>query len=459
MRRRDALRLLAGGAAAAALRPTWSAAASQPDDFFLFIHAGGGWDVTLWADPRNQRRGLIEPASPGNTDTGGLEHWKPAGDSFEIVTAAGSSLALGPAIGKLFDLRDRLAIINGIAMNTVSHEDGTAYSTTGRHRSGGASAAPSIDVVIASELGAAQLMPDIAVRWPSAFVGDRLDRRSVPLRVGTVDAVTRSFERSTEFLDATDRDAITALLTDEARGLARRTAQPDGVGPTGHSAGGAVGGPTPRLAALERIASQHQALPPLIEGDFTRAFSPRQLQAAYPEFDTRGLLGDPVVAAPFALEAFRRNIARCVGFGLGGFDTHTANQREHARRLQELFGVIAAIVHRLDAIPHPTRRATRLSERTHLLVVSEFCRTPQLNPAGGRDHYPNNSALVISPRFRPGVHGKTDPDQLLPVGVRRFADGVRPIAPPDLLATFVAAFGIDPRRYLRDGEVVRELLA
>jgi uncharacterized protein (DUF1501 family) len=438
MRRRDVLRLLAGGAAAAALRPTWSAAATQPDDFFLFIHAGGGWDVTLWADPRNQRRGLIEPASPGNTDTGGLEHWKPAGDSFEIVTAAGSSLALGPAIGKLFDLRDRLTIVNGIAMNTVSHEDGTSYSTTGRHRAGGASAAASVDVVIASELGAAQLMPDIAVRWPSAFVGDRLDRRSVPLRVGTVDAITKSFERGSEPLDAADRDAITALLTDEARGLARRTARPD---------------------PLDQIASQHQALAPLVRGDFTRAFSPRQLRTAYPEFDVHGLFGDQVLAAAFALEAFRRNIARCVGFGLGGFDTHTANQRAHARRLQELFGVIAAIVRRLDATPHPTRPGTRLSERTHLLVVSEFCRTPQLNPSGGRDHYPNNSALVISPRFRPGVHGKTDPEQLLPVGVRRFADGVRPIAPPDLLATFVAAFGIDPRRYLRDGEVVRELLA
>jgi uncharacterized protein DUF1501 len=438
MRRRDVLQLLAGGAAAAVLRPTWSAAATQPDDFFLFIHAGGGWDVTLWADPRNQRRGLIEPASPGNTDTGGLDHWKPAGDSFEIVTAPGGSLALGPAIGKLFDLRDRLTIVNGIAMNTVSHEDGTSYATTGRHRTGGASAAASVDVVIASELGAGQLMPDIAVRWPSAFVGDRLDRRSVPLRVGTVDAITRSFERGTEPLDAADRDAITALLTEEARGLARRAAQPD---------------------ALDQIASQHQALPPLVHGDFTRAFSPRQLRAAYPEFDVRGLLGDPVVAAPFALEAFQRNIARCVGFGLGGFDTHTANQRQHARRLQELFGVIAAIVRRLDATPHPTRHGTRLSERTHILVVSEFCRTPQLNPAGGRDHYPNNSALVISPRFRPGVHGKTDPEQLLPAAVRRFADGVRPIAPPDLLATFVAAFGIDPRRYLRDGEVVRELLA
>ncbi|HEX3760837.1 MAG TPA: DUF1501 domain-containing protein [Kofleriaceae bacterium] len=438
MRRRDALQLLAGGAASLALRPTWAAAATRPDDFFLFIHAGGGWDVTLWADPRNERKGLIEPASPANTDTGGLAHWKPAGGSFEVVTPPGSSLRLGPAIGKLFDLRDRLTIVNGLAMNTVSHDDGTTFSTTGRHRSGGAAVAASIDVMLASELGAAQLMPDIAVRWPASYLGGQLDRRSVPLRVGSVDAITKSFERSAEVLGTADRDAITALVTDEARALAGREAH---------------------APALDQLASQLQGLPPLIGGDFTKAFSPRQLQAAYPEFDYRGLHRNNVVAAPFAIEAFRRNIARCVGFGLGGFDTHTTNQRQHARLLQELFDVIAAIVHRLDTTPHPTRQGTRLAERTHILVVSEFCRTPQINPGGGRDHYPNNSALIISPRLRPGVHGKTDPEQLLPVAVRRFADGERPIAPPDLLATYVAAFGIDPRRHLRDGEVVRELLA
>jgi len=93
-------------------------------------------------------------------------------------------------------------------------------------------------------------------------------------------------------------------------------------------------------------------------------------------------------------------------------------------------------------------------------VFSDFCRTPQVNLAGGRDHYPNNSALVISPKWRGGrSFGATDREQLLPAVAKTFLDGPRPIAPPDLLATFVAAFGIDPRRYLRDGEVVRELLA
>ena len=54
--------------------------------------------------------------------------------------------------------------------------------------------------------------------------------------------------------------------------------------------------------------------------------------------------------------------------------------------------------------------------------------------------------------------GKTDPEQLLPAPAKAFQRGPRPIAPPDLLATFLFAFGIPPREHLRDGEVVPELL-
>lgn len=76
----------------------------------------------------------------------------------------------------------------------------------------------------------------------------------------------------------------------------------------------------------------------------------------------------------------------------------------------------------------------------------------------GRDHYPNNSALVVSPRFRTNFSfGRTDVEQLLPMAAKSCTDGSRAIAPPDVLATFLGAFGIDPRKYMRDGEVVREL--
>jgi hypothetical protein len=438
MQRRNVLKLLAGGAAAVSLHPLLRAAGSQPADFFIFIHASGGWDVTLWADPRNEHRGMIEPASTATIDVSGIRHWKTAGDSFEPVAV--KSLVLGPAIGDLYDLADRLTIVNGIAMNTVSHPDGIAYSCTGRHRTGGTLPESSIDVLVANERGVTQMMPDVSIRFPSAFVGTRLDRRAVPLRVDDIGALTKSFERSGDYLDGTDRAEITALLSDEASALAKSSTHP---------------------ATYEQLGSQQQSLATLLKGDFTRAFQKKALEQAYPQFNYKGrFYGNQAAVAAFAVEAIKRNLVRCVSFALGQLDTHGANYRQHGVTLQELFDIVASIVKLLDQTPHPTSASTRLSERTHILIVSEFCRTPQINPNGGRDHYPNNSALVISPKFRGGrSFGKTDPEQLLPVDFGKFTDGIRPIAPPDILATFLGAFGIDPRRYMRDGEIVKALLA
>src|SRR5271163_3562891 len=103
------------------------------------------------------------------------------------------------------------------------------------------------------------------------------------------------------------------------------------------------------------------------------------------------------------------------------------------------------LINVLDKTAHPTLPGKMLSDHTHILVVSDFCRTPQINLAGGRDHYPNNSALVISPKFKQNyLYSGTDQEQLLPKNVTGFSDGPRPIGPPDLLTTFVSAFGIDP---------------
>jgi hypothetical protein len=46
----------------------------------------------------------------------------------------------------------------------------------------------------------------------------------------------------------------------------------------------------------------------------------------------------------------------------------------------------------------------------------------------------------------------------LPRPSGKFADGDRALTPADLLATFVGAFGVDPRKHMRDGEVIKELL-
>jgi hypothetical protein len=446
MNRRQALRAIGGGLAAAMVPGPFRALAAGPakDDFFIFIHAAGGWDVTLWADPRNERRGIVEPASTDNTEIGTLQRWKSVAldgdtDTFEILAPSDTKLVFGPGIGALFDMRDRLTIVNGLAMNTVSHPDGTAFSATGRHLAGGRAVAASIDVAIANELGTEQLLPDVAVQFPASFVGERLDRRAIPLRVASAATLAKSLSRSDAYLDDADRAAITGVLTEESAGLARRSVYPE---------------------TYERLAAQHAAQPALTGGELEKVFTQKALQDAHPQFDYKSRTQGPgTLAAAFAVEALKRHLVRCVGFALGGLDTHNQNYKQHAHTQQELFGVVATLLQILDTTPHPTRASTKLSDRTHILVFSDFCRTPQINLAGGRDHYPNNSALVISPRFRGGTSfGRTDVEQLLPADAKRFAGGPRPIAPPDLLATFLHAFGIEPARYMRDGEVVPELL-
>ena len=444
MRRRSFLQLVGAGAAAAATRSLWAdglwaGARTRVDDFFIFVHAAGGWDVTLWADPRNETRGLVNPASATNTDIGQLLHWKPAaGGSFQILEPADTSLRFGPGIGELYDFRQRLTVFNGIAMNTVSHEDGVVYSMTGRHKQGGTVPASSIDVMVTNELGASQLMPDVSIKFSSHYVGN-LQPYATPLRVTSVEEITRSFARSNRYLDDRDRSRITALLSDEASVLAKESTHP---------------------APYEQLGHEYAAMPKLTGGELGAVFDSRALQVRYPQFNYKSVVqGNVAVGAAFAIEAIKRNLVRCVAFNLGGLDTHTVNYRQHAHTLQELFGTIAIMLRLLDDLPHPTLANTRASERTHVLVLSDFCRTPQINMNGGRDHYPNNSALVISPRFKGGLgYGATDHDQLLPVDAGTFADGKRPITPSDVLATFLGAQGIDPRRYMRDGEVIKAVL-
>jgi uncharacterized protein (DUF1501 family) len=414
-------------------------------EFFVLIHAAGGWDVTLWADPRNTRAGLVEPASTANTDTAPLRLWKDRtldGDvhTFELVQPRGSKLAFGPGIGGLAELHDRLCIVNGLAMNTVSHPDGTAFSVTGRHLQGARSPQASVNTLLANEFGLGQTFPSISIQFPSSYAGDHLDRRAAPLMIDRVGSIAAVLGRAPQPLGIDDAAAVTAVLSTEASALAARSAYGD---------------------VLRGMDLQYRGLPRMLDHGTQDVFNDGKLRTARPEFNYKARFqGGTAVNAAFAVEAMKRNLVRCVSFAMGGLDTHAGNYRQQAQVQQELFDVVATLVRTLDVTPHPTKSGAKLSEHTHILVMSEFCRTPQVNLAGGRDHYPNNSALVISPRFRGNsVHGKSDPEQLLPLPTRKFSDGERAMAPPDLLATFVSAFGIAPQKYFRDGEVVPELLS
>ncbi len=158
---------------------------------------------------------------------------------------------------------------------------------------------------------------------------------------------------------------------------------------------------------------------------------------------------------------------RCVEVELSGWDSHINNHALQAGRTKILDAALAATLQELYA--------RGLLDDTIVFCGGEFGRTPQINPAGGRDHWPHGfSALLAGGNFRRGyVHGATaaNPDRS-DFEKERASDATKfveqAIDIPDLHATLLSSLGIDPAaerltpvgRPLRwsDGSIVRELL-
>ena len=111
------------------------------------------------------------------------------------------------------------------------------------------------------------------------------------------------------------------------------------------------------------------------------------------------------------------------------------------------------------------RKATSVPGRALVVVaMGEFGRTPKLNAAGGRDHWPRAFSVALAGG---GVRG----GQVVGASDRAGeSPSDRPVTPADLARTIYTLLGVDPDRVLhttdgrpvpvnRGGAVIRELLA
>ena len=139
------------------------------------------------------------------------------------------------------------------------------------------------------------------------------------------------------------------------------------------------------------------------------------------------------------------------------WDTHEDNFKSLQTSILPTFDrALAALIEDLA-------RTGRL-DSTIVVATGEFGRTPTINAAAGRDHWPYvYSAVVAGGGFRGGrVVGRSDGDGGAP------AD--RPVSPEDLAFTLFSLLGIDPDglyatpsgrsvAIVKDGSLVRELVA
>ena len=121
---------------------------------------------------------------------------------------------------------------------------------------------------------------------------------------------------------------------------------------------------------------------------------------------------------------------RSIEVAMQGFDTHAKNHEGQAARARTLDPALATLLKDL---------ADRdLLQSTIVLVTGEFGRTPNINPLGGRDHWPTGFSCLLGGGGIPGglLIGETDPEGLK-------AQPKDPIEVADLYATILDRLGVD----------------
>jgi hypothetical protein len=141
---------------------------------------------------------------------------------------------------------------------------------------------------------------------------------------------------------------------------------------------------------------------------------------------------------------------------LEGWDTHKDNFNRTEKLLGQLDPAAAALLDDLAA--------RRRLDRTLVVMMGEFGRSPAINPDEGRDHHPKAWSVVLAGGGVRGgvVHGKTD------AAGDAVVEGATSV--PDLFATMATVLGLDPEETVKtrvgrpiavtdSGQPIREILS
>lgn len=360
------------------------------------------------------------------------------------IETAARGVQLAEGFEQLADQMANVALVRSLVSKEGDHERGTYLLKTG-HRPDPTVIHPSIGAICCHALKDDKMdiprhISILPGQWPSrgGFLGDEFDAFKIHDPAQPVPDVTPPVpvERFDERLR--DLDVVESAF---ARG--RR---------------GRVEG-TQHQATMERARK-------MMSSDQLRAFEVSREPAAVRKMYGDTAFGRGCLAARRLIEVG----ARCVEVTLDGWDTHVNNHSLVKKLNSELDPAFAALVRDL--------KERDLLSRTVVLCMGEFGRTPKVNPAEGRDHWPHNfSAALAGGGIRGGtVFGESDPNGGQEVKDPVFVGGLTDEQRKELQgrphlslhSTVLAALGIDYEKTMQtsirrtvktaEGEPIKALL-
>jgi uncharacterized protein (DUF1501 family) len=164
----------------------------------------------------------------------------------------------------------------------------------------------------------------------------------------------------------------------------------------------------------------------MMRSDQINAFDVTQAPVATRDGFGKTPFGNACLAAVQLIETG----VRCVEVTLNGWDPHANNHAFVAEQNAILDPALAGLIREL-------RARDRLKD-TLVVCAGEFGRTPKINAADGRDHWPTGFSIALAGGgIRRGyVHGETDPE-----GVSK--EPGKAVSVADVHATLLHALGID----------------
>ncbi len=369
--------------------------------------------------------------APSQLETFDPHAGKLIGGETKSIPTSVSGVEFGSAMEQTAELMDSLALIRNVVSREGDHERATYHVKTG-YRPDPTLTHPSVGAILCHELDeeGVDIPRHISIypgQWPGrgGYLGARFDafrtndpRNPIPDLKSPV-APERFDERLAD-LDVVERAFARGRLRnlDAEKTLHRATVD----------------------KAIRMMSSEQLAA-------FDISQEPENVRAAFGE--------DPFGRGALAAVRLVSAGVRCVEVSLFGWDTHVNNHEQQHQRAGVLDPALASVIREL--------KARDLFDSTLVICCGEFGRTPSINPAGGRDHWPHGfSVLLGGGGIRGGtVIGETDPEG----GRVPFEEGTQ-VA--NVHATVLRAVGIDHRKevmtpigrpmHLTEGKVIPELL-
>jgi hypothetical protein len=360
--RRFSLQRAALGAAVCALpqRRSARAATTGGGKNVILLLAAGGWDVTYALDPKP---GLTTVDAPPGTLSryGDLSIWTDAAR---------------PNVAAYFEAHAGVtAVVNGLTVRSVAHPECRKRVLTGTP----SAASPDFAAICAHETGRELPLPYLVM-------GDNAITGPLAASAGRVGS----------------RKQLVALL-DDAQGYAPPADAPAGSGFTPDAADQAamrawVNARLERERATRGARGYNRRLVDDFSGSLERGDLLREHAAG---FGRRGGSISLAAQMTLAVDVLDQGISRATMLDSRlPWDTHTDNDDQNGFH-DTIFGALRGLVDDLAARPGRAAGAKLLDE-TIIVVVSELSRTPKLNAAGGKDHWPVTSAMVIGGGVRGG---------------------------------------------------------